>query len=87
LVDEAEADLADLYDDDGNLLPIHDWPKIWRQGLVQGMDIEELFDGYAGDREQIGVVRAGPEKLDKVLRCVPPSIGGTEYGEASPFYG
>ena len=31
--------------------------------------------------------RAGPEKLDKVLRCVPPSIGGTEYGEASPFYG
>lgn len=31
--------------------------------------------------------RAGPEKLDKGLRCVPPSIGGTEYGEASPFYG
>ena len=31
--------------------------------------------------------RAGPEKLDKGLRCVPPFIGGTEYGEASPFYG
>ena len=31
-------------------------------------------------------VTAGPEKLDKGLRYVPPSIGGTEYGEASPFY-
>ena len=24
--------------------------------------------------------RAGPEKLDSGLRCVPPFIGGTRYG-------
>jgi phage terminase small subunit len=38
LVAEAEADLDDLYDGEGNLLPIADWPLIWRQGLVAGID-------------------------------------------------
>lgn len=42
LADEAEADVADLYDDDGNLLPVKQWPKIWRKGLVAGMDIQVL---------------------------------------------
>lgn len=42
LREEAEADIADLYDDDGNLLPVKQWPKIWRQGLVQGVDIEAI---------------------------------------------
>ncbi|WP_242446034.1 terminase small subunit [Sphingopyxis lindanitolerans] len=35
---EAEADLADLYDDNGNLLPVKQWPLIWRQGLVAGVE-------------------------------------------------
>lgn len=51
------ADLADLYDDDGNLRPIKDWPLIWRQGLVAGVEVEELFDGRGEDREHIGRVR------------------------------
>lgn len=42
LVDEVEADLADLYDDNGNLRPIKDWPLIWRQGLVAGVDVQRL---------------------------------------------
>lgn len=54
---EADADLADLYDEDGKLKPIHEWPKIWRQGLVRGIDVEELFEGAGKDRRQIGVVR------------------------------
>lgn len=40
LVIEAEADVADLYDADGNLKPVHDWPEIWRKGLVAGIDVE-----------------------------------------------
>ena len=39
LAAEAEADVADLYDESGALLPVRQWPKIWRQGLVQGVDI------------------------------------------------
>ena len=38
LAAEAEADLADIYHPTtGQLKPIHEWPKIWRQGLVGGV--------------------------------------------------
>ncbi|RJT41996.1 terminase small subunit [Mesorhizobium waimense] len=57
LADEAVADIADLYDDEGQLLPVHDWPLIWRQGLVQGIEVEELFDGFGKERQRIGTVR------------------------------
>lgn len=42
LADEAEADVADLYDESGQLLPVKDWPEIWRKGLVAGLDVEEI---------------------------------------------
>lgn len=42
LVDEAEADIADLYGPDGGLKAVKDWPMIWRKGLVAGMDVEEV---------------------------------------------
>lgn len=35
---EAEADMADLYDENGKLKPVKDWPLIWRQGLVSGVE-------------------------------------------------
>lgn len=57
LAQEAEADLADLYDEDMNLKPVHEWPLIWRQGLVAGVDVEELFEGRGEDRERVGTVR------------------------------
>ncbi len=57
LAEEAMADIADLYDDAGRLLPVSDWPLIWRQGLVQGIDVEELFQGRGEDREMIGLLK------------------------------
>lgn len=39
LAAEAEADVADLYDDAGHLKEVKDWPPIWRKGLVNGIDI------------------------------------------------
>lgn len=47
LADEAEADVADLYGEDGRLLPVKDWPKIWRQGLVAGVKTHVSEDGVA----------------------------------------
>lgn len=44
LVDEANADAADLYDENGDLRPMGEWPLIWRQGLVSGFDLETLTD-------------------------------------------
>ena len=57
LADEATADLADILNDDGGLRPVHEWPLIWRQGLVSGLDVEELFEGQGEDREQVGYVK------------------------------
>lgn len=48
LHDEAQADLADLYTENGSLRPIHEWPLIWRQGLVAG--VETVREGK-GDEE------------------------------------
>ncbi|MCP4996422.1 MAG: terminase small subunit [Gammaproteobacteria bacterium] len=49
LVLEATADLADLYTAEGSLKPVHEWPEIWRQGLVAGMDVVQL----GGDSEAV----------------------------------
>ncbi len=40
LAAEAEADIADLYDDAGDLKPVKAWPMIWRQGLVADVAVE-----------------------------------------------
>ena len=57
LVAEAEADLADLYTDAGDLKPVEAWPEIWRQGLIAGVEIEALFEGSGDDRIQVGYVK------------------------------
>ncbi len=41
LTQEATADLADIIGDSGELRPISEWPLIWRQGLVTGVDVQE----------------------------------------------
>jgi phage terminase small subunit len=54
LAAEAEADLAELMDDTGGLKPIHEWPLIWRKGLVAGIEVEDLYEGRGEAREHIG---------------------------------
>lgn len=56
LADEAEADLNDLMDNDGKLKPVHEWPLIWRKGLVAGIEVEELWEGRGESREKIGML-------------------------------
>jgi len=58
LAAEATADIADLYDPETRALkPVHEWPLIWRQGLVQGIEVDELFEGHGEDRIHVGHVR------------------------------
>ena len=45
LVAEAEADLADLFDGSNLLKPVDEWPPIWRQGLVTGVNVNHV-DGF-----------------------------------------
>jgi phage terminase small subunit len=66
LVAEVNADLADLYTDAGDLKPIEDWPSVWRQGLVAGVEVEALSAGSGEDRKQVGHVKKN--KLSDWLR-------------------
>jgi phage terminase small subunit len=54
---EVEADLADLFDERNDLKPVSEWPLIWRQGLVAGVEVEALFEGVGEDRVQIGYTK------------------------------
>lgn len=57
LAGEAEADLADLYDDAGNLLPISEWPQVFRRGLVVGFETVHETEGIGEDKRRLLVRR------------------------------
>jgi len=57
LADELFADIADIYNDDGSLKPIREWPLVWRTGLVAGIEVEEIWEGQGEERAQVGVLR------------------------------
>lgn len=56
LAEESEADLADLYDESGALKPVHQWPLIWRQGLVAGLEVQQQFAYIDGEKVPDGVI-------------------------------
>jgi len=57
LADEADADINDLYDENtGALKPVRLWPKIWRTGLVSGVEVEQQFAYQDGNKIPDGVV-------------------------------
>lgn len=57
LAEESEADIADIFDDKGNLRPVKEWPRVWRTGLVTGIESIEEYAGRGSEREAIGLVR------------------------------
>lgn len=73
LADEADADIADLYDEStGALKPVHKWPKIWRQGLVAGIDVNQL---KVGDQVLGDVVKLKLADRNAKLRMIGDHIG------------
>lgn len=57
LAAEAGADVRDLYAADGSFKPVHEWPLIWRQGLVDGIETAEEYRTVKGKRRKVVVVR------------------------------
>lgn len=49
-------DLADCYDEQGNLKNIHDIPKPARMAL-SGIDVDELYEGKGDDRVRVGFTK------------------------------
>lgn len=48
LVEDVEADLTDIFNADGGLYPVGQWPDAFRKGLVAGVEVEEIR-GPEGD--------------------------------------
>lgn len=57
LASEADADLAELFDEAGNLHQVKNWPMVFRKGLIAGIEVNELFEGRGDDRKSIGLVK------------------------------
>lgn len=54
---EAQADIADIYSENGSLKPVHEWPMVWRQGLVAGIDTHQEFEQTDEGKRPDGVVQ------------------------------
>lgn len=56
LGDQIKADLADIYFPNGGIKPIHEWPLIWRQGLVAGIETRQEYAYIDGEKVPDGIV-------------------------------
>ena len=62
LLEEVNADAADLYDPvSGRLLPVRSWPEVWRRGLVSTIRTTTLYGRGENRATEIG------EQVDVVL--------------------
>ena len=80
LAQEATADLADIYDETGAIKPIHDWPLIWRQGLIAGIKHQELRDSE-GNRTGEFIVDVKVSDRIRRLELIGKHIGVNAFQE------
>lgn len=56
LLESVEADTGEIYNEQGGLKPIHEWPPIFRTLLVSSIDVEQQFVYDNGERIPDGYV-------------------------------
>lgn len=83
LESEASADLSDLYDKVGNLKPVHEWPKVWRTGLVAGIETVQERDGTDADGVPVYVTVRKVKLADrtKIVELVGKHVGVQAFAE------
>lgn len=65
LARDATADLADLYNENGTLKAVHEWPMAWRTGLVAGIDTVQERDGEDPDGNPVYATVRKVKLLDR----------------------
>ncbi|MDZ7854209.1 MAG: terminase small subunit [Halomonas sp.] len=80
-------DVADILDDDGRLLPIKQWPSVWRR-YVTSVDVSELAEGVGDERQVIGFLKKirWPDKL-KNLEMIGRHVSVQAWKEQREFSG
>lgn len=56
LRDIALFDIRDLYDNNNNLKPVHQWPR-HTASVVSSVETDEIFEGRGEEREMIGLTK------------------------------
>lgn len=82
LSQEATADLADLYFENGALKPVSEWPLIWRQGLVAGVKHVEVKD-HEGNATGDVIVDVKLSDRVRRLELIGKHIGVRAFEETS----
>lgn len=65
LASEAGADMAALYDEHGNIKSVHDWPMVFRTGLVTGIETVQERDGTDAEGNPVYVTVKKVKLLDR----------------------
>lgn len=87
LAREADADLADLYDEAGNLLPMREWPMVFRQGLVVGFETEHEREGKGEDARMSVVRKIKLQDRTKTVELIGRHIGVQAFKERTELTG
>ncbi len=87
LHDIHQMDIADILTDDDQVLPVRQWPKIWRQCISQ-FDVEAMFAGRGSDRLDIGVLKKikWPDQM-RILDMIGKHIGVNAFKEIREIHG
>lgn len=56
LVEIDQMDCIDILTETGELKPISEWPKVWRQ-FISGFEVSELFAGSGDERAVVGMLK------------------------------
>lgn len=81
LANEADADLADLYDDGGNLLPMREWPMVFRKGLVVGFETQHEVEGSGESARRLLVRKIKLQDRVKTVELIGKHVGVQAFRE------
>lgn len=81
LAGEAEADLADLYDDGGNLIPMREWPMVFRRGLVVGFETVHEITGSGETASRLLVRKIKLQDRTKTVELIGKHVGVQAFRE------
>jgi phage terminase small subunit len=73
LAEEADADIGDIIDESGALKPIKQWPKIFRQGLVAGIDVSQIKTEDGGTMGEVVKIKLADRNAK--LKMIGDHIG------------
>jgi phage terminase small subunit len=80
VVERWRADVLDIFNSDGTLKPLDEWPEVWRK-MMDSMEVQELWAGIGEDREKIGrVVKVKFPSNTKLLEMIGKHLSVGAFG-------